>query len=780
MNPAPHLRTLTLDWWLLLILGSVLVLFLTWDRSAARADRLVYDVLLQTFQPAPDPRVFLVEIDDRSLREIGPWPWPRDVQADLVRSLTRLRPRAIAYDVLLLDTTTAQADAALSQAMRAAPPLYLPLLVGSPGGLDGSSRSSPPLAPFRQAADGLGHVNLVPDGDGVHRRIRLVEEDGRRRWPHLMVQLCRASDALVDRSVDAKPRLIPFTGPAGTFPSVAASAILRGEVPEEIVRGRLVVVGATAEGLGDRYPVALGRNGGIMSGMEIQANILNGLLSNRMIRDASLPVRVGFGVAPLWLFLFALKRLEPRTVTWHLVPFFLLPLLLSALALHGLKLWMSPVPAVAALLLVYPLWGWRRLAAVSRYMLDQLETLRAEPDAIVQPSDVGTRDPVARQIQLLGDAVARLRSLRRFVSESLYQIPDAIFVLDPDGRILIANAAAERLYDSPGAGEIENAQQLLERLAPPTSQAASAWPPAPEGARLPLWSVDRRHFDIQMAPRQDRDGARPGWIMRIRDDTEIWLARERREDMLRFLSHDMRAPQASILALLATADPDEISSELSQHISDQAHRTLGLAENFVQLARAETLTIRMELHDLAESLIEAVDTVWPQAQIHRIRIETEGEQDEWLIRGDRGLLTRALINLLDNAIKYSPEGSLIHCRLFSRLVERQRMIACSVADSGVGIAPSQLPALFERFRRLDPHGGSRDSGLGLGLALVQTVASRHGGKITCTSKPGEGSIFTLWLPAAPEHQLAEDGPEGISSSGSKDSRSPGMDDREMA
>src|SRR5690606_27346495 len=178
-----------------------------------------------------------------------------------------------------------------------------------------------------------------------------------------------------------------------------------------------------------------------------------------------------------------------------------------------------------------------------------------------------------------------------------------------------------------------------------------------------LWSVDRRHFDIQMAPRQDRDGARPGWIMRIRDDTEIWLARERREDMLRFLSHDMRAPQASILALLATADPDEISSELSQHISDQAHRTLGLAENFVQLARAETLTIRMELHDLAESLIEAVDTVWPQAQIHRIRIETEGEQDEWLIRGDRGLLTRALINLLDNAIKYSPEGSLIHCRL---------------------------------------------------------------------------------------------------------------------
>src|SRR3546814_3238295 len=121
----------------------------------------------------------------------------------------------------------------------------------------------------------------------------------------------------------------------------------------------------------------------------------------------------------------------------------------------------------------------------------------------------------------------------------------------------------------------------------------------------------------------------------------------------------MRSPQASILAVLDTAPPEKIAPEEANHIRHYAQRTLTLADGFVQLARAEMLDYVVEEVDLGDMLMDAVDDLWPQLAAKRISIETIGEDDRLIVRGERSLLTRALTNVIGNAIKFSDEDTQI-------------------------------------------------------------------------------------------------------------------------
>jgi signal transduction histidine kinase len=216
-------------------------------------------------------------------------------------------------------------------------------------------------------------------------------------------------------------------------------------------------------------------------------------------------------------------------------------------------------------------------------------------------------------------------------------------------------------------------------------------------------------------------------------------------ELLRFLSHDMRSPQASILALLEMSGSQRDGlddAERLARIGTYARRTLALADDFVNIARAETLGLAalgdVNLADIAH---EASDEAWALATSRRIDLVRSIADEAW-VRGDIALLRRALYNLLDNAIKYSPAGATIEITL----VRVGDDWLCSVHDQGIGIAPEMLPRLFQRFERA--HAGAGPAGVGLGLVLAKTVAQRLGGDLTVASSHGLGSTFTLRIPAA--------------------------------
>ncbi|PZQ58752.1 MAG: histidine kinase, partial [Phenylobacterium zucineum] len=158
---------------------------------------------------------------------------------------------------------------------------------------------------------------------------------------------------------------------------------------------------------------------------------------------------------------------------------------------------------------------------------------------------------------------------------------------------------------------------------------------------------------------------------------------------------------------------------------------------------AETAALTLEATDLAELVIDAVDDLWPQSQAKGITVTAPEVHDGILVAADRSLLTRVLINLIDNAIKFTDPGGRITCVISMEEASPQGVI-CEIEDTGRGMSAEDVERVFERFRTSS--GAQRVEGVGLGLAFVQTVVQRHGGVVTCESRLGVGTRFKVSLP----------------------------------
>jgi signal transduction histidine kinase len=178
---------------------------------------------------------------------------------------------------------------------------------------------------------------------------------------------------------------------------------------------------------------------------------------------------------------------------------------------------------------------------------------------------------------------------------------------------------------------------------------------------------------------------------------------------------------------------------------DEFDRLTRLINQILTLARAEGGEIKMadQAVDLVALGASVAEEIEPVAAVQGITLTCEA-RDSLMVKGDAGWLERLLLILLDNAIKFTPEGGRISVT-FSCAKGRAHI---AVTDTGTGISPDVLPHLFERFYRADPARSRQTQGAGLGLALAKWIAERHSGTIDVKSRPGDGSTFTVSLPAA--------------------------------
>jgi CHASE2 domain-containing sensor protein len=742
----------------LLLEWGVITLFATLVIGAAylagftqRLDNLLYDTVATWRAPPASDQILIVEIDNQSLKAVGKWQWPRDVQARLITRLSAARPKTIAYDVLFIEPSDSIHDAALAAAIAADGHVVLPVLYNAPG-LNGASHDIfLPIPALTDAAAGVGTVNLLFDGDGLVRRAQLetrMEEGG---LEHLMEQTYRltkngASPAFKTLTAphaqsaepdtdDSDSVLIPYRT-AGAFRHISASSVLAGEVPAAFLKDKIVLVGATADGLGDRYPVP-SSVGSTMSGVEIQANLLNGLLSNRFVARAPQWLSLFANVVPAWLLMVVFLRWRPTTNLLASIGFIIAVLAMSALAVGFGGLWIAPGPALIGLLLVYPLWGWRRLEALSSFVFRETQSLQAEPGlGLVSGQAHGGLDSVAEEALQLRAVIGELRGVRRFMSDVVTGFPDAICVVDADMRITLANPAAADVLGGGLKGSVIS--ERLQLAAPGTTLTSDD-----------MGLADGRTFLIRKVPLTGGAGREAGSIFRFADISRLRDADREREEMLEFLSHDMRAPQAAIITLLESQKDRGADGTLWTQIDDNARKTLKLAEDFVQGARLSAADLKMSEVNIAAAFAEAIDVVWPQAARKAIKIEATGMELEAFILGDPGALVRALTNLVDNAVKYSPPDSTVQCRVE---MEGATSVRCRVSDHGPGLPLARQSNVFARF---GARGNTTMAGSGLGLAFVKKVVDRHHGTIDWTSSSSHGTRFTLSFPVIPFDDLSD-------------------------
>jgi heavy metal sensor kinase len=222
------------------------------------------------------------------------------------------------------------------------------------------------------------------------------------------------------------------------------------------------------------------------------------------------------------------------------------------------------------------------------------------------------------------------------------------------------------------------------------------------------------------------------------------------DTMRRFVadaSHELRTPISVIrgeadVALSQERSPAEYRESLSI-VLDEARRLSRLVDDLLNLARADAGHVTLQTHDfyLNELLAECCRSVQGLAHTRGLQLECRAGND-LQFTGDEQLLRRLLINLLDNAIRYTPSGGTVTAALETGATSVQ----LRVSDTGIGIAPADAARVFERFYRAGEARSRQDGGFGLGLAIVRWIAESHRGTVECSSELGRGSTFTVTLP----------------------------------
>jgi len=373
----------------------------------------------------------------------------------------------------------------------------------------------------------------------------------------------------------------------------------------------------------------------------------------------------------------------------------------------------------------------------------------------VPAANVAELDDLARALNemavQLHDRILTVTRQRNELETILASMTEGVFAVDSAGRIVSANKAAAQLLkvdpmhlQGRAIEEIIRNVELQQFIRDVLSSGQ------PVEGDLSFSMEGGRHFQVHTAGLVDPRGQRAGIVIVLSDMTRVHRLEDLRRDFVANVSHELKTPVTSIqgfaeaLEAAGANDPEQTKRYLSI-IVKHAQRLNAIIEDLLSLSRledgVERRVIPFETARLKGVLEAALELSGVKAEDKRIELVLSCDED-LEARINAPLLEQALLNLLDNAIKYSePEGT-IEVRAFARAGE----VAVSVKDNGCGVPPEHLSRIFERFYVADMGRSRKLGGTGLGLAIVKHIAQVHGGYVTVDSTLGQGSTFTLHLP----------------------------------
>ena len=358
---------------------------------------------------------------------------------------------------------------------------------------------------------------------------------------------------------------------------------------------------------------------------------------------------------------------------------------------------------------------------------------------------------------LLADVETRLRDRHRQAEEAgvmldrlaqaLSAVPEGVVVCDGHGTIRHRNEVAQA-FSGARHGEALAEQAVTELL-------AAALARGPGEQTLELYGPPRRALLIRALPLSD--GPRTvGAVAIIEDVSERRRLDAVRRDFVANVSHELKSPVGAlgILAETMQGEPDPaVSRRFAERMQLEAFRVARIIDDLLDLSRIESEEAPVrEPVAVHVAVALAVERVRAVAEHRGIVIDVSEAPRRLSVVGDRRQLVSAVHNLLENAVKYSDDRSTVQVRIRS-VADRSRpegtWVEIGVRDFGIGIPSRDLERIFERFYRVDRARARDTGGTGLGLAIVRHVATNHRGEVRVASQEGDGSTFTLRLPAGP-------------------------------
>ncbi|MBU0754701.1 MAG: cell wall metabolism sensor histidine kinase WalK [Planctomycetes bacterium] len=338
----------------------------------------------------------------------------------------------------------------------------------------------------------------------------------------------------------------------------------------------------------------------------------------------------------------------------------------------------------------------------------------------------------------------------------LRSLPIAVLVTDRFNELILVNDVAEKLFGFKGheahakpVDEVLSWSELVDliqetsnrKVKVPQRKVELTWQ-TPEGGTKVLRTV--------LASITDHSDNVLGVVTIIQDVTRDHEIDKMKSEFVANVSHELKAPLASIKAytemlLDGEANDHETQKEFFAVIDAESNRLSNMIENLLDLSRLEAGVIQMDMGkiNLIKMLKSVVDTMRPSADQKKIVLNTDISQYIVPVFGDQDQLNRVFVNLVSNAIKYTPEKGTFD--LTARL--EGDLVRVDVSDTGYGIPEDALPKIFEKFYRVKENCKVA-KGTGMGLAMVKRILEIHNAEIKVKSKPGEGSCFSVFFPSA--------------------------------
>ncbi len=398
---------------------------------------------------------------------------------------------------------------------------------------------------------------------------------------------------------------------------------------------------------------------------------------------------------------------------------------------------------------------------LGRQLSRPLEEMRHAAEAFAR-GNLSRRIPVAETVELgglatalnemAGELEARVRTVeqqRRELEAVLASMVEGVLAVDAEERILRLNRAAAELFEVDPATVVgRTVPEVLRSSELQRFVARALTSTGPVDATIVLRQPAEVELRATGTRLHDASGRPLGALVVLDNVTRLRRLEAIRRDFVANVSHELRTPITAIKGFLETLQEGDHDPDAQRHFLAiayrQADRLHHIIEDLLTLSKVEqsdeTRQIQFEDLDVAQVVRAAAQACTHAAAEQGITLEVPTEPLPW--HGSAALLEEAVVNLLDNAIKYSPPGSTVRIEGSAGAAE----LVLRVIDQGAGIAPEHLPRLFERFYRVDKARSRSLGGTGLGLAIVKHIVAAHGGQVTVESAPGEGSTFQIILP----------------------------------
>jgi two-component system phosphate regulon sensor histidine kinase PhoR len=424
------------------------------------------------------------------------------------------------------------------------------------------------------------------------------------------------------------------------------------------------------------------------------------------------------------------------------------------------RLYTSIFAGAAVVALVAALLGWyvsRRIALPMRELREGADRFAAGDFSgkLLVPSTVEFAAVAEAMNRMAAELDDKLRTLTRERNEReavLESMVEGVIAVDPEGRVIAINSAGARLLD---VGSRDVVGMSIEEAArsPELQRVVLAVLSGEQPVETDLTAIvggEERFHQANGSLLHTEDGAVAGAVVVVNDVTRLRRLEAVRSDFVANVSHELKTPVTSIKGFAETLtdgaidDPDA-GRRFLRIIAGQADRLNAIIEDLLALSSLERgiegREVALQEARLADVLAVAAEVCASKAEAKRIGVVVDCPDDLYA-EMNPPLLEQAVVNLLDNAIKYSPEDTSV--AVSAAQTERETVV--TIADQGVGISREHLPRLFERFYRVDK-ARSRDlGGTGLGLSIVKHIAQVHGGSVSVDSIVGRGSTFRLHLP----------------------------------